>query len=128
MLVGFAIFGAGFFLVAVPAFMSGGLQRSNQLRVLKELLAGQHGPGRRWAVRSGVACLLLGAMVQFGSVAAGDRQRAQACVARCERDGYDRGRIGPNGERTKDRSTWWVACICEAEGRPPFEFPARSLE
>lgn len=127
MILGFALFVLGFLLVFVTLAMSGGMARRTQLKVLGELWDGNHGTPKRAAVIAGAGFFLAGAMVMFGGVSASDAERAQACVTRCETEGYESGRIGPNSSRNEDRSTWWVACICEAADKPTLEIPAGSL-
>ena len=69
--------------------------------------------------------MFFGACMTFSSVAMSDWERAKACEERCIAEGYEDGRIGPNSDRDQqDRSTWFVACICQRETLPPLEFPA----
>lgn len=125
--VGVALFFVGFLLFAGVLFSHGGVARSRQFRVMGELFSGKHGNGARLLFASSFLVLVAGACLLFAGVAASDGARAERCESHCHATGYERARIGPNSDRTDDRATWWVACICEGGTDTPSEVPADSL-
>lgn len=127
-LVGIAIFFLGGALFGTQLFGHGGWAKSKQFRVIGELLRGAHGTrARRWVVVS-LVLLPMGMCLIFSGVTASDFERAERCERHCAREGYASGRIGPNSDRDpQDRSTWFVACICDGNEREPAEFVADTL-
>ncbi len=66
--------------------------------------------------------LFMGSCLSFVAVGAGDRARKKHCEQTCTEAGYSTARIGPNSDRIQsDRTTWFVACICEEPSREPLE-------
>ncbi|MDX2012461.1 MAG: hypothetical protein SFW67_19850 [Myxococcaceae bacterium] len=120
---------SGFALFMVLLFSSGGLAKSEQFRVLGELAAGRHGAPKRLLLFFAVPTVLLGMCTSFAGVAAQDAQVRRQCVARCEKEGFPSGRIGPSSARDEKRPerAAFVACHCEAPGRPALELRAASL-
>lgn len=122
--VGAALFFAGVATAMGVVFTSGGVRKSQQFRVLGEVLSGRAGSGRRALLLGALLAAAAGALVLFGSVAAGDRARAQRCDAFCRARGFDQGRIGPADDPAKRV----VSCTCTAsdgrrEQRPAHEVP-----
>lgn len=120
LVTGGALFFVGFVLFAIALFGHGGLSRSRQFRVIGELFRGDHGRAPRIVATLGVSMVGIGACVCFAAVARSDHQRAERCRAFCGSKGYRSARIGPNSDRIReDRSTWFVACICEEGDQDP---------
>lgn len=113
-IVGVALFWVGGATFMGVLFASGGWRRSQQFRVLGELWRGQHGPGKRRAMKLGLLALVAAAIVTMSAVAAHDRERARRCEAHCAGSGA-RGTIGPSSQPhpTHTRAAAFVACICE---------------
>jgi hypothetical protein len=127
-MAGVALFFAGSLLFCVQLFRHRGIAKGAQLRVLGELFSGAHGPQPRAHMRLGVLMVAVGAVFLFAGVAASDRERARRCDAHCRAAGFRAARIGPNADRDpKDRSTWFVACICEGGEGAPLEVDANGL-
>jgi hypothetical protein len=128
-LVGVLLSMGGFALFMVVVFSSGGLAKSEQFRVLGELVAGRHGPVKRGLLFVAMPTVMLGMCTTFAGVAASDSARRQRCEERCAREGYESGRIGPSDAKDEHRPTRakFVACRCEASGRPPLELRADDL-
>lgn len=127
--VGALVAMAGFALFMGVVFSSGGLSKSEQLRVLGELVAGRHGPLRRRLLFVAVPTVLLGMCTSFAGVAAQDAQVRRACEARCRAGGFTTSRIGPSAARDEKRPgrALFVACHCEGTGREPLELRADGL-
>lgn len=121
---------SGFALFMALVFSSGGLAKSEQFRVIGELASGRHGALRRRLLLLAVPTVLLGMCTSFAGVAAQDARVRRACEERCERDGFESGRIGPSAERDARRPerAAFVACRCESPGRPAVELRADSVE
>lgn len=118
----------GAILFATQLFRHGGWARSRQLRIIGELFRGTHGSGARTAVLVSFVMMPIGSCLLFSAVASSDAERRDRCEARCSAEGYASGRIGPNSERdTSDRTTWFVACICEGGEGEGLEVDANSL-
>jgi hypothetical protein len=120
----------GFALFMGVVFSSGGLSKSEQFRVLGELVAGKHGAARRLLLFVAVPTVLLGMCTSFAGVAEQDASVRRACEARCQREGYPAGRIGPSAARDERRPerARFVACHCEGPGKEPLELRADGLE
>lgn len=129
-LVGAVLAMSGFALFMVLVFSSGGLAKSEQFRVIGELASGRHGALKRQLLFLAVPTVLLGMCTSFVGVAAHDSKVRRACEARCREDGYSSGRIGPSAERDLHRPerAAFVACHCEAAGRPSVELRRDALE
>lgn len=127
LIAGFVVFTLGFLVFATVLFSNGGVKKSAQFRVMGELTRGVHGQAARLFFFGSFPLLAAGACLCFAAVGSSDRERAQQCEERCVTEGFDTHRIGPNSDRTDDRATWFVACICESEGREPIEFRANDL-
>ena len=127
-LVGVLLSMGGSALFMVVVFSSGGLAKSEQFRVLGELVAGRPGPVKRGLLFVAMPTVM-GMSTPFAGVAASDSARRQRCEERCAREGYESGRIGPPDAKVEQRPTRakFVACRCEASGRPPLELPADDL-
>ncbi|MFK7984558.1 MAG: hypothetical protein AB8I08_00880 [Sandaracinaceae bacterium] len=123
-LVGAVVTFAGTLLFGGLLFSNGGVRKSRQFRVIRELLGGTHGNGARLLTVAALLSMASGSCLLFSGVAASDHERAERCERRCRAEGYEAGRIGPNSDRTEDRSTWWVACICEGGSAPVLELRA----
>lgn len=127
-IVGGALFFVGAILFATQLFRNGGWAKSRQFQVMGELFRGAHGSAARIAVLVSFVMMPIGACLLFGGVAASDAERRNRCEARCSAEGYASGRIGPNSERdSDDRTTWFVACICEGGPGVNLEIDANSL-
>ncbi len=125
---GGAIVAFAFVAFATILFSHGGFNRARQLGVILKLLRGEHGNGTRLGFVASVLGLILGACLLFSGVAAQDRARAEACAERCRALGYPSHRMGPNTNRIEtDRTTWYLACICEGPDREPTELRADRL-
>lgn len=119
-----AMVGGVTFLVVL--FSHGGAPKSQQFRVIGELMSGRRGQQSRVATLVALAAIGLGSCLSFAGIAASDAERAQRCAARCKADGFSEGRIGPSVERDPKRR--FVACTCTGGGKSaPLELPADSL-
>lgn len=128
MVVGSLVAGLGFVLFAGVLFSHGGLAKSEQFRVIGEIMRGRRGGGARLVMAVGILGIIAGGCIAFSGVAALDRARAERCREHCRAAGFERARVGPNRDRDpRDRDTWWVACICEGGPSEPIEVPASSL-
>lgn len=126
-IVGGVLVFLGAILFATQLFGNGGWAKSKQFRVIGELFRGVHGAGARKAVILSFLMMPIGSCLLFSGVFASDAERRDRCEARCAAEGYTSGRIGPNTDRDSgDRSTWFVACICEGGG-DGLEIDANSL-
>jgi len=121
-LIGLALFATSFVLVAGTVFSSGGLSKSAQLGVARELLSGKHGATRRALFLAGLVAFPLGAGLTFFGVARSDRARAVRCDDYCRSLGHPRGRIGAAREKKESRPR--PACLCEGGSMEPSEIPA----
>ncbi len=122
MIAGAVLLFLGAPLFAGVLFGHGGVRKSAQFRVLGELMRGVHGSLPRALLMLSFLLIVVGSCVTFAAVGAGDRARAKHCEATCTEAGYSTARIGPNSDRVQsDRTTWFVACICEEPGREPLE-------
>ncbi|MFK8004047.1 MAG: hypothetical protein AB8H86_31065 [Polyangiales bacterium] len=120
----------GAILFATQLFQNGGWAKSRQFQVIGELFRGAHGSGARIAVLISFVMMPIGACLLFAGVASSDAERRNRCEARCSAEGYEQARIGPNsGRDPSDRTTWFVACICEdaIDGSDILEIDANSL-
>lgn len=125
---GAAITAVAFVTFATILFSKGGFHRMRQLGVMSALLKGEHGSGARLVFVGSLLAMMVGSCLVFAGVGAGDAARLDACEARCDELGYPQYRIGPNSDRDDaDRSTWFVACICEGGDRAPTELRAGDL-
>ena len=97
--------------------------------MLGELIRGEHGRKARLSLMVSFVVMPIGACFCFGGVAKGDHERFRRCTAYCQSNGYNASRIGPNSDRSEDRRTWFVACICEEGdlGKTPMEVRADAL-
>src|SRR5689334_6454490 len=111
-IAGAALFFTGGATFMAALFSSGGGAKSQQFRVIGELWRGEHGAGKRRAVKLGLLVLIAGAITLFAGVAAQDAERARRCEERCAAAGT-RGRIGPSSQAhpTKQGAAAFVACI-----------------
>ncbi|MFT5355052.1 MAG: hypothetical protein ACI9KE_002266 [Polyangiales bacterium] len=128
LVVGGALFFVGAILFASQLFRNGGWAKSAQFRVLGELFRGLHGSGARTVVLISLVLMPLGSCFLFAGVASSDVERRDRCETRCAAEGYSSGRIGANSDRVSgDRTTWFVACICEGGAGGALELDADSL-
>jgi len=125
MLFGIALFFSGVALFMVLLFSSGGANRSKQFGVIADLLGGRRGVGKRRLIIAAMILIGLGACGTFAGVAAMDARRAGHCQDYCVAAGYERGKIGPSIERSKERR--FVACTCDGGKSEPLELRADSL-
>ncbi|MCA9607799.1 MAG: hypothetical protein KC619_19455 [Myxococcales bacterium] len=126
--VGVALTAIGFVTFATVIFSKGGFSRMRQFGVMRAVLRGDHGSGTRVVFLVALVAMLVGSGLTFAGVGAADAARLEACGARCRDLGYPDHRIGPNSDRDDaDRTTWFVACICEGADRPPTELRAEGL-
>ena len=127
LLAGFVFFFAGVALFMGLLFANGGVSKSKQFKVLRELVTGMHGRGARLGIVAALLLALTGLCLCFGGVAKSDMERNRACASACAARGHTRHRIGPNSDRVAgDARTSWVACICEGGGET-VELPAGGL-
>lgn len=127
-IIGGVLFFLGALTFAAQLFGHGGVAKSKQFGVLSELLKGVHGPGpRRWLIIS-MLLMPMGACFLFAGVGMSNAERSERCEERCASEGYETARIGPNSDRVSgDRTTWFVACICEGGQPEALELDANEL-
>ncbi len=113
MLVGLALAFVGFSCFAGTLFGSGGAAKSEQFRVIGEVMSGRHGVGRRRVMIAGVLLAALGALTAFAGVAAHDAGRPARCRAYCTANGYTQSELGPADLPSRGgRAVRVFACRC----------------
>jgi len=114
MLVGLALALVGFLLFAGTLFGAGGVAKSEQFRVMGEVMSGRQGPGRKRAMGAGFALMVFGVLTLFAGVAAKDAGRDTRCQAYCTQQGYPQSALGPAEETPPGggRTVRYFACIC----------------
>lgn len=128
--VGAAVAGVSFLLFVFVLFSSGGVAKSAQFRVLRELLSGKHGRARRGLVIAAFVGQLFGSCGIFSGVAAHDRARAERCDVHCKSLGNERGHIAASNKPPPPRPSGAkpipprVACHCVGGSAPASEMPA----
>ena len=128
MIAGAVLSATGILIFGALLFSHGGVAKSAQFRVLGELFGGTHGARSRALLLLSFVLLPIGACLLFAGVAAADHERAERCEAFCAAEGYASARMGPNSNRVRsDRSTWFVACICEGGEGEALEIDANNL-
>lgn len=112
--VGVTMAFAGFALFAGTLFRGGGAARSEQFRVLGEVLRGAQGPGPRRAMIAGLILCVVGAFTAFAGIAAHDAGRGARCQSYCLQHGYSQSALGPATEVSPDggRGVTYFACTC----------------
>ena len=114
MLVGLALASVGFLLFAGTMFGGGGVAKSQQFRVIGEVMSGRQGPGRKRAMGAGLALMALGLFTTFSGVAARDSGRGERCQAHCVQQGYTQSSLGRAEETPAGggRPMAFFACTC----------------
>lgn len=113
MIVGIALAFAGFLGFAATLFGGGGVAKSEQLRVIGEVMSGRQGAGPRRVMAASLGLALLGALVAFAGVAAHDAERPARCQAHCAAHGYPQSALGPaDVPAPSGRQARVFACRC----------------
>lgn len=129
-IVGIWLFFLGVITSMVAMFANGGMQKSQQFRVIGEIASGKAGRGARIALFVGLASALVGMCTTFAGVAQSDRARARKCAATCHARGYENGNIRASTatQPTHKNRAAFVACACTRGPAPdPLELRADSL-
>ncbi|MBL4687932.1 MAG: hypothetical protein JKY37_25300, partial [Nannocystaceae bacterium] len=131
MLFGSVVFMFGMVVLVIAVFSSGGVGKSQQARVMSEVVAGKHGKGKRTLFLVGVLATGFGACGAFAGVAVGNSNRHKACEHECTDRGYASAEIQGSQERDPPGSGRhsFVACVCTDGPDPdPLEFPAQGQD
>lgn len=125
---GVALSFVGFAFFAGTLFGGGGVAKSEQFRVIGEVMSGRQGPLRRRAMAAGLALMALGALIAFAGIAAHDAGRPARCQAYCTAHGYPQSELGP-AELTSStgRRVRVFACHCSRSDGARAQVPANDL-
>lgn len=126
MLIGIAIFFAGFIAIFSLLAKRHALDKSKQFGVMAEILKGRHGPSPRRVLIVAFAAQLFGMCTTFAGVAQVDARRAEACRTECTGRGYKIGKIKGSKESVNGKHSF-VACVCSEGTQPDLELRADSL-
>ncbi len=114
MAVGIALAFSGFALFAGTMFRGGGTARSEQFRVVGEVLRGAQGAGPRRAMLTGLFLCAVGVLTTFAGVTSRDAGRGARCEAYCRQRGFTQSALGPAEEVPPGggRAVRYFACTC----------------
>lgn len=116
MFVGIGLAFVGFAVFAGALFSSGGVAKSEQFRVMREVLSGQHGADRKRMMSAGLLMAAFGGLTLFAGLAARDAGRAERCRTWCTRQGYPRSVLRRVEEPVASgRPVVYFGCVCERD-------------
>lgn len=128
MFVGIGMAFVGFAAFAGTLFSSGGAAKSEQFRVMGEVMSGRRGVGRKRVMTAGLLLCALGALTLFAGVAAHDAGRGERCRTWCTRQGYPRSVLRRVEEPVASgRSVVYFGCVCERDDGATTQTRANDL-
>ncbi len=128
MLVGVAMAFVGFTCFAGALFSGGGVAKSEQFRVIGEVMSGRQGPGRKRVMSAGMILCVIGALTTFAGVAAHDAGRGERCRAWCAQRGYTASELRRVEETAPSgRTVAYFGCVCAREDGATTQTRANDL-